>query len=247
MPRKKVPAGRRAVLTGKTMNFFRLRIINTLLFFLVGAVIGFILKEKFYPAAPPVSPQRYQSVYAGRQDLAAGSPRVETTVDPDTDETGAKEEAEPQPAPVRQRKPQAEPRQEEEDFSSPIVIEPAETEPKAEPAGARVARGVQDDFFKRPAAFSGREVELQLQMITAKRSQGSWRLNFVYTGPGKNIDYLYVDDDEILGDKPDLRIGYVYKVRFRCAKGDTSSGNTLSLLTPTGDKAAWATGISAVE
>jgi hypothetical protein len=56
-----------------------------------------------------------------------------------------------------------------------------------------------------------------------------------------------VDDDEVIGDKPDLRIGFVYKVRFRCSKGDTASGNVLLLLTATGDKASWATGLSAVE
>ena len=84
-------------------------------------------------------------------------------------------------------------------------------------------------------------------MITAKRSPRGWRLNFVYTGPDKKIDYLYVDDEEILGETPDLRIGYIYRIRFFCSKGETAAGNSLSLLTYTGKKAAWATGLSAVE
>jgi hypothetical protein len=88
---------------------------------------------------------------------------------------------------------------------------------------------------------------MEVQMITAKKVDGGWRLNFVHSSAGKSADYLYVDDDDVLGDKPDLRIGYVYKVRFRCGKGYSDSGNSLTHITPTGDKAAWATGLSAVE
>ena len=222
------------------MNFFRLRLINTLLFFLVGAVLGFILKEKFYPSAPAAYPQRYQPVYTGRQE----DPEASDAQEEIPAETEAEEE-EADPAPVSSGQLE-EPRQEEE-YSSPIVIEPAMPGGGAAAANPRVASGVQDEFFKRPSAFSGREVEMKLQMITARRSARGWRLNFVYTGPAKNIDYLYVDDEEMLGEKPDLRIGYVYKVRFRCGKGDAAAGNTLTLLTPTGDKASWATGVSAVE
>ena len=80
--------------------------------------------------------------------------------------------------------------------------------------------------------------------ITAPRG---WRLNLVYTSPDKKTDYLYLDDSELLGEKPDLRIGYVYKVRFLSGKGETGSGNTLLEIAATGEKAAWATGLSAVE
>lgn len=225
------------------MNFFRLRLINTLLFFLVGAIIGFIVKEKFYPSSQPAYHQRYQSVYAGRQEEPADA----AAPDDAALEQEAEQEPEPAPLPVKAAKRPAEPRAEEESYSSPIVIEPAEPGAKSGDEEPRVARGVQDDFFSRPASYAGREVEMPLQLITAKRSARGWRLNFVYTGPNKNIDYLYVDDAELLGDKPDLRIGYVYRVRFRCGKGDPAAGNTLSLLTATGDKASWATGISAVE
>jgi hypothetical protein len=228
------------------MNFFRLRVVNTLLFFATGILIGFILKERFYGPAKAQYPQRYQSVYSAQPEAAAQpSPEVETTVVPEETET-PEPPAEPAPAKPHKTAPKAEPKA-EEDYSSPLVIEPSE--PEAEPVRKKdaVLRGSQDQFFKRPADYAGRELEMELQLITAKRSTGGWRLNFVYAGPDKGMDYLYVDDSEILGDKPDLRIGYVYKVRFRCSRGDTAAGNVLLLLTPTGDKASWATGISAVE
>ena len=225
------------------MNFFRLRVVNTLLFFATGILIGFILKERFYGAPKPQYPQRYQSVYSAQPDAAPQpSPEVETTVEPEEKET-PEPPAEPAPAKPRKAAPRA-----EEDYSPPIVIEASE--PGVEPTKKKdaILRGSQDQFFKRPADYTGRELEIELQMITAKRAAGGgWRLNFVYSGPDKSVDYLYVDDDEIVGDKPDLRIGYVYKVRFRCGKGDPAAGNVLLLLTPTGDKASWATGLSAVE
>lgn len=224
------------------MNFFRLRIVNTLLFFATGILIGFILKERFYGPTKPQYPQRYQSVYSSQNEPAPlPAPEIETAVEPDETETP---EPPAEPAPAKTRKAAA---RSEEDYSSPLVIEASE--PETEPAVKKDAllRGSQAQFFKRPGDYAGRELEMELQMITAKRSARGWRLNFVYSGPDKSVDYLYVDDDEIVGDKPDLRIGYVYKVRFRSTKGDLSSGNVLLLLTPTGDKASWATGLSAVE
>jgi len=110
-----------------------------------------------------------------------------------------------------------------------------------------VLRGAEDDFFRDPARFSGDELEMELQMLTAAKTQKGWLLNLPRIKSGKSADYLYVEDTSILGEKPDLRIGFFYKVRFKCRKGDASSGNTLVGLSPTGGKAVWATGISAIE
>jgi len=224
------------------MNFFRLRVVNTLLFFATGILIGFILKERFYGAPRPQYPQRYQSVYSGQAEPgAAPAPQIETIVEPEEPET-----PEPAEEPVAAKPKKAVPAP-EESYAPPIVIEASEPSPEPVRGKDAVLRGSQEQFFRRPSDYTGRELEMELQMITAKRSAGGWHLNFVYSGPDKKVDYLYVDDDEVIGDKPDLRIGFVYKVRFRCSKGDTASGNVLLLLTATGDKASWATGLSAVE
>ncbi|PKM96734.1 MAG: hypothetical protein CVU79_11850, partial [Elusimicrobia bacterium HGW-Elusimicrobia-3] len=113
--------------------------------------------------------------------------------------------------------------------------------------GPRALRGEEDNFFARPEHYQGRDLEMQLQMITAKRVPSGWRLNLVYSGRSKEIAYLYVEDSGVLGPKPDLRIGYDYKVSFRCGKGSSGAGNTLLAIEPTGGKADWATGLSATE
>ena len=55
------------------MHFFRLRIINTVLFLVIGILIGFILKGRFYAPAQPASEQRYHPAYenAAQEPAAA--------------------------------------------------------------------------------------------------------------------------------------------------------------------------------
>ncbi len=222
------------------MNFFRLRFINTLLLFLIGIVLGFIVKDRFYPAPKAA----YQSAYrpAGVQPSEEGDEPAEAV--PAADDSDAADDEEETPAaPARAARPAAA----RDNGGEPLVIEAGDKPGEDQPAKEPVLRDSDDKFFRRPADYDGRELEMELQMITARRSQRGWRLNFVYTGPDKKIDYLYVDDDEVLGDKPDLRIGYVYKVHFRCGRGRTDAGNSLVGIKATGDKAAWATGLSAVE
>jgi len=228
------------------MNFFRLRVINTLLFFLIGIVLGFILKEKFYPAARPSAQSAYQASFpAGSQAPAAAQPEAEepsdepyAVQDADNDTPAARPEPD-LPRPSVFPAPAVRPEPEE------LVIEPGPAAVRG--AIRQVVKGEESGFFKNPAAYEDRELEMELQMIMAKKSQRAWRMNLVYSGPGKKTDYLYIEDSELLGEKPDLRIGYVYKVRFLCGKGETASGNTLLEIAATGEKAAWATGISAVE
>lgn len=220
------------------MNFFRLRLINTLLLFFLGIVLGFILKEKFYPAAPP----QVQSQYRASSPAGTGpAPAPAEETEDLSDEPYPVQEEAPARGPAARRPPAEEPAAE---TAEELVIEA----PAGEPAAARPAlKGEEASFFARPAYFEGRELEMELQMITAKQARGVWRLNLVYSGPGRKIEYLYVDDDKVLGESPDLRIGYVYKVRFLCGKGQTAAGNTLAAIAPTGGKAEWATGLSAVE
>lgn len=217
------------------MNFFRLRFLNTLLLFVAGIILGFILKEKFYPA-PPASPPALQADLERAPEQPQDAPEESLEDEPYSEPEERREPALHSPPEVLSKEPAAE-------EAPGLVIEPQANKPAPRP-------GVGDDpaeFFGKPERYAGREVQLSLQMITAKRGQAGWRLNLVYSGPDKKVDYLYVQDSQLLGDKPDLRIGYGYKVRFACGKGDPSSGNTLLSIEPTGEKAAWATGLSAIE
>ncbi|MBI4351899.1 MAG: hypothetical protein HY550_10695 [Elusimicrobia bacterium] len=225
------------------MDFFRLRVINTFLLFLIGLVLGFILKDKFYPAAPPPGREAYQPSY---KPSAVAPPPAQAEAEEPADEPYTPPETEPEPSPGRERRAAR-----EEEAPPPereaVVIEASPAAEEGRAAGRRAVKGKQDDFFSNPAAFEGEELEMDLQMITARKSQRGWRVNLVYISPEKRTDYLYLDDAERLGEKPDLRVGYVYRVRFLSGKGDASAGNTLLSISATGEKAAWATGISAVE
>lgn len=233
------------------MNFFRLRFLNTLLLFLIGIILGFVIKERFYPSPKPVYGTAYQPAGAAAPapqtaSREESSDEMSSYDDGARDDEASSDEAEPRARPAKKAPPADE---DADNGAAPIVIEAqdnANGDSPRKPAD-KVLRDSDARFFRTPSDFAGSELEMKLQMITAKRSQNGWRLNFVYSGPGKDIEYLYVDDDEVLGDKPDLRIGYVYKVRFRCLKGDAASGNRLVSVTATGDKAPWATGLSAVE
>ncbi|HNW45343.1 MAG TPA: hypothetical protein PKI19_12620, partial [Elusimicrobiales bacterium] len=147
------------------------------------------------------------------------------------------------------------PDQEQEDAAAAeakkvVTIKPvpeAPVVPAPKPKAPAIMLVDQNQFFQKPAAYAGRELEMSLQMITAKKQTNGWRLNLVHTGPKKKLNYLYVDDQDTLGEKPDLRIGYFYRVVFRCQKGDPADGNVLSSINFTGQKAEWATGLSAIE
>jgi len=250
------------------MNFFRLRLINTFLVLLIGVVLGYIMKERSGvkttaeytpkysvsyaapaspggseepPAAEGVQAQEPFSAYAdpvaGEKKGSAGETEpVQAPPDPArsrSEGTGRREPAAPVKGPAAQSADEAAPR---EDAPS-----------AAEAPSDDAVRGSEEAFFKDPARFAGRELEMDLQMIMARKTQKGWLVNLVYARGGKNADYLYVEDDAVLGETPDLKIGYFYKVRFTCVKGDAAAGNKLLKLTPTANKAAWATGVSAIE
>ncbi|HBA60727.1 MAG TPA: hypothetical protein DCZ92_07900 [Elusimicrobia bacterium] len=218
------------------MYFFRLRVINTILFLVVGVFIGFILKGRVNPPPVASAAPRYQPAYEA------------VPVKPEAEAVEAEEEElppEPEKAAGPRRAAAPAPAREEEDAELSIEADtPAPPGARRQPVFLSVEPAA---FFKGAAGYAGRDLEMTLQLITVKKAAGGWRLNFVYTFPDKTIDYLYLDDTSTLGTSPDLRIGYVYNVRFRCERGDLSDGNTLSFIEPTGDKANWATGLSAIE
>jgi hypothetical protein len=244
------------------MNFFRLRFINTLLVLLIGIVLGYIMKERAgdretapytakYPVAAAISPgTTEESIDEGEVQVHEG---VSTDITPGGSGQKNTPGTEPAPGPAEPKPvrpanretatPAADP---DESAYQGAAPEPGNKEP-AKDKGDDVVRGADDSFFKDPGRFAGRELEMDLQMIMARKTPKGWLINLVRSKSGKNADYLYVEDESVLGEKPDLRIGYFYKTRFICGKGDSASGNKLINLIPTNNKASWATGVSAVE
>lgn len=219
------------------MHFFRLRVINTVLFLLIGVLLGFILKDRL--RAPPASAaiKRYQPAY----DQPAGPRGAAEEYAPEAD---AAPESYEDPALPREPSGTA---LEDEGPAGELMIEPDTEEATVSPAPPSVGKIEAGLFFKGPSAYSGRKLEMTLQLITAKRGAQGWRLNFVYAAPDKTLDYLFVDSGDALGDSPDLRIGYVYRIVFVCGRGYAAEGNLLSSIEFTGQKAAWATGLSATD
>ncbi|HBB67425.1 MAG: hypothetical protein A2X28_08845 [Elusimicrobia bacterium GWA2_56_46] len=236
------------------MNFFRLRFINTLLVLFIGVALGYLMKERSGVKKGIPYTAKYPSSYAAVPIPPSGA----------AEDPSVAAEIQTPAAGLRPARPASRER-EDEDFEMPIKIPPSsgddseaadQEEESPLPGGTEYAepkkeeeavRGSEDAFFRNPARFAGRDLQMELQMIMARKTAKGWLLNLVRSKGGKNADYLYVEDDSLIGDKPDLKIGYSYIVRFRCQKGDAASGNKLLGLTPTNDKAPWATGISAVE
>lgn len=128
-------------------------------------------------------------------------------------------------------------------YAAPEIKIPAAQEPQPAPAGTEA-----ELFVKNTALYRGRELTFELQMLVVRRAGDRWRLNFSFPDLGKRLYYLYLDDSSnVLGEKPDLRIGYFYTVTFFCANGDLTSGNRLISVKHLGRKADWATGVTAIE
>ncbi|MBI4656056.1 MAG: hypothetical protein HY746_04810 [Elusimicrobia bacterium] len=227
-------------------NFFRLRIINTLLFLLVGVLVGYIIKDR-WSAGKNLETGFYDKISTGKRQ----SPdlRVETAGKADLS-------GEPSGAAGTAENPQS-PQPSSDVFDDDTYVMPVmeekitsgaakedETAPGEE---APLPAQEQNDFFTQPHKYKGKEVGVKLQMILAKKTGAQWKINLMHIDEQKNVAYVYIDDDFVLAAAPDLKIGYFYSVRFRCAKGSLESGNTLLSIIPTGDKASWATGVSAVE
>jgi hypothetical protein len=224
---------------------------------LIGIALGYIIKGRSTVKTDESYYSRYPSGYS-----APAAPAQDETK-PAAPEDSARDAAEKRPRPAGSGAAA-------ENFELPVRLPAAQTydesayaddkpasrneetvpeaaeEPVKKPAN-RALRGAEKDFFRDPGRFSGKDLELELQMIMARKTPNGWLINLVHSESGKSADYLYVEDDSVLGVNPDLKIGYFYRVRFSCRKGDSAGGNKLLELTPTGNKADWATGVSAIE
>jgi len=219
------------------MNFFKLRVLNTFLVLIIGLMIGYIAGGR---------------TNSDRAAARKGAPAASSAAKPEADpvpgpKTGAESDVVTSVWSAKN--------EDDDDFEFPIKLPGVRL--KREPAsegtdtgdieGAGVMRGVEEDFFGDPARFSGEDIEMNLQLLAAAKMPKGWLLSMASTKSGKSADYVYVEDDSVLGEKPDLKIGHYYTTRFRCGKGDPAAGNILLEIAPTGEKAVWATGISAIE
>jgi len=224
-----------------------LRLINTVLVFLIGIGIGYLLTAKGSrnSSTSNVPPKQF-SVSKNTElmpiDFDASkrqSGKVETGENNvfETDLTGDIKEI------IRKKSRKNKKRKFSADKVEMFPVEVSDDE------GIEVIEDIREQFFEDPRKFAGKTVSMELQMIVSKKLDNNWRLNLMYYGADKEISYVYIDDIgcKVLGEMPRLRIGYYYLVKFQCREGKISFGNDLISILPTGRKADWATGISAVE
>ncbi|MFH1620217.1 MAG: hypothetical protein ABIG11_10015 [bacterium] len=231
------------------MNFFRLRVLNTLLFFLVGAGAGYLLRDRLFNLSDscrnaygryPAASLNYPVPAAEKPALVSSSQVPPPVKSEEPDDTFVEN-----PEDLFEKEPPA-------DYSgtaAPRAFKPAKKTEKApgQAPAASIGREA-GEFLASPSSLSGKELEFELQMLVARRIGSGWRLNFSFPEFAKKVYYLYVDDSAgVLGRSPDVRIGYFYLVRFKCQAGDLNTGNLLISIKPTGGKASWATGLSAIE
>lgn len=245
------------------VNFFKMRVINTVLVLFIGLMLGYILRD---PQA--LKRGRYVPVYP----RAAEAPKPAAEYGLQSQTTAAADRTPAAPAPRERAEDTA------EDYAPPVkppletdyevTYAPGDSPRSAKPsepamvqtpeparpaagqkteAGSEMVKGAAEAFFKNPERYLGQYLEMELQMILCRKKQGGWVLNLVNPRDGKNVDYIYIEDDFLLGEQPDLKIGYFYNVSFKCGKGTPSAGNKLLGINPSGRKAAWATGVTAVE
>lgn len=215
------------------MNFYRLRFINTLLLFLLGILIGFMLQKKDifkewmtgYKPIYPANNSDLQITPIKRENINYSSFTLINNKDN-------------KPKDFNENNPMD---------SDEEYILPVETEKSTE--NINTSPNVElETFLSNPASFAGKNISGKIQMIIAKKLEKGWRLNFVFSDKNKNFVYIYIDDiDNISGDNPDYKIGYFYNVVFNSGQGDLKKGNKLISISPTGEKTSWASGVSAVE
>lgn len=197
--------------------------------FVIGISIGFMWgkRNKNYPTSKneykPVYLQQVQEQIVEKNDIAADN----------------------------KKKNEANPMDDDEEYQLSVVSENADIDTNEDKQDLEVQKSYKDDsesFFASPSSFYAKVVHAKLQMLTARKTKNGWRLNFVYSDADKNLSYLYVDDPDMVStENPDFKIGYYYRISFKCEKADMKDGNRLISIEPTEEKTPWASGISAIE
>ena len=218
------------------MNFFKLRILNTSLIFIIGILLGFVLKDKAFTPKNNHLPAQGIRAKTNTGTSPVGSQSSFDSFD-EKEEYNVFDDDEVYDIPVRQKQIK----------NKPIKETDLETITENDEVEFVKFMDFSDPFFKNPKKFKNELVSMDIQMIFAKKGISGWRLNLMHVDSQRGVKYVYLDSDLLVSDKINLKIGYFYRVYFKCTRGELNKGNILLSIAPTGKKADWATGISAIE
>lgn len=213
------------------MNFFRLRIINTFLLFAIGILFGFIIKDRLFKSENTElsAPSRAWQTDQNFEDADLSPFKVFEADSSENKEYNVfDDDIEYTPTKTKSKKPESLSELENEEAPRKFI-------------------DLSVPFFKNPERFKNEIVSMDIQMIFAKKAASGWLFNLMHIDSKKNISYIYINGESNLIKKRDFKIGYFYRVSFKCSKGKLDKGNHLVSINSTEKKADWATGVSAVE
>lgn len=218
------------------MNFFKLRILNTSLIFIIGILLGFVLKDKAFTPKDTRLPAPGIRAKTNNRTSPVGSQSSFNDLN-EKEEYNVFDDYEAYDIPTQQKNIK----------NKPIKEQDLETATENDEVEFIKFMDFSSPFFKNPKKFKNEIVSMDIQMIFARKGVSGWRLNLMHVDSQRGVKYVYLDSDLILSNKINLKIGYFYRVYFKCTRGELNKGNILLSIAPTGKKADWATGISAIE
>ncbi|MCX7641886.1 MAG: hypothetical protein N2Z20_04550 [Elusimicrobiales bacterium] len=220
------------------MNFYKLRIINTILLFITGILVGiYIGAEKNYFKKFFVKFEDYKPIYYGKTidkkniDYTPiyynkkNSPNVSET--PNNDKINNYSIFE-----------------ELKNISNPMEddIEVVDSESfEAEQSSIELS-----DFLIDPIKFQGKQINAEKIILLRGDRKDNKLFFYFFTRFNEKDFYITVQsDDKLFKNLEEFKIGYYYNVEFKSTQGKFNEGNILVNIKPTGEKTDWASGVNA--
>lgn len=187
------------------MDFFRMRILNTFLFLVLGIMIGLFFNLKSHESGA-FSRDKPLKLKAGASSLPGQAPDGDSeTFSYPFVADGPKEEMSVYG-----------------DNSDVITISPKGEDPDS---GGEY-------FFGDPKNCAGSELELELKLVDIEKTEKKWRLKMGYAMKDAGIKFVHIDADAGMDGLASLSSGNFYWTRFKCRDGDIRSGNSLLSIEP---------------
>lgn len=226
------------------MNFYRLRIINTLLFIIIGVLLGIYLSKKipkfkfifdshsdykpvYYGKVQSSISENYNSVYLNNKNINNRS-----------DYNHEKEKvfinADAKDIEFIEKVKNSQPMDEEYDF----VIDSYQTQ--------NMSNNYIDisDFVKDSYKYKNKYISGKAVLLKGERSDLA-KFYFLYS-IDKTAYYLTIyDEDHIIKDYTPYKIGYYYDIVFYSKTGEVDLNNKLIAINPLEQKVEWASGLNA--
>jgi hypothetical protein len=213
------------------MTFYRLRFINTMLFFVIGIMIGVYISDKKGFAKKVFSfSSDYSPVYYNRKNITddyrpkyyKDNNKVEDA------KMSVRVRDENFINDVKQQNPILD---EDEDF---VIVDT-----NSEASADKKETVTIDEFLKNSSNYKGVPVSGKLILLKGEIKKYPI-LYFLYSS---NYYITVRDEKGVITNKDDYKIGYFYDVTF-ITDGDLSSNILLSII-PTGEKTNWSLGVNA--